>query len=195
MANFKDSPKFSNYDDYYTSEKTWNQLYILRNDIAKIHENEKPILEACCMNSPLSHSPKYLRKALNHKVKRNTKDILLRENEEMKEKYSMIITNPPFTNPLKQKIIEKLLDIDLPFIIILNSTNIFTKWFRETLQSKDDDYRKRLQIITPKGKLTYHKAYKNEEDEWELEEKTKDPSFYSVFVAWDCNIPNERLFL
>jgi hypothetical protein len=188
MANFKDSPHFEKHDHYYTAKESWEQLSSIKEEV-KI--NCSKILEACCMNAPLSKSDKYLNEIFGLPVKRNEEDFLSLDTDETRRLYDIIITNPPFTNPIKKNIIKKLLDIDRPFIIILNSTNIYSKWFRETMGDKIKD----IQILTPKQKLKYNKAIKNEEGEWELEKKTKDPSFYSCFVSYKLNLPNEKLFL
>ena len=54
---------------------------------------------------------------------------------------------------------------------------------------------KDIQILNPKGKLFFNKAYKNKEGEWEIEKKKTNPCFYSVFVTYKLNIPNHKLFL
>lgn len=188
MANFKDTPKYQAYDDYYTAEHSWKQLSSIKEEV---RGRAQRILECCCMNAPLSKSDTYLKEVFDLPVDRNEQDFLSLDTDTLRAEYDLFATNPPFSNPLKKNIIKKLLDIDKPFIIILNSTNIYSVWFRETIGDKIKD----IQILTPKGKLKYHKAVKNKEGELELEKKTKDPSFYSCFVAYKLHLPSHKLFL
>ena len=186
MANFRDNSSYSKHDDYYTAKASWFQLQKIKDKIAPTK-----IFEACCMGATLSKSSEYLTELFDCPVVENKVDLLQLSNEEIRENYSHIITNPPFANPTKQKIITKLLEIDLPFIIILNSTNIYSKWFRDTFGDKI----KETQILNPKQKLCFHKAIQNDEGEWSLDLKTKPPCFYPVFVTYKLGLDSSDLFL
>ena len=72
------------------------------------------------------------------------------------------------------------MEIGKPFIIIMNSLNVFSKYFQEIM---DLDY---TQIIIPKKKFHYSKDGVKEE---------KKTSFYSVFVAYKMELKNKDLFL
>jgi hypothetical protein len=186
MANFIDNPHFSHHDDYYTKKESWFQLQKIKHKIAPTK-----ILEACCMGANLSKSAEYLTELFECPVVENKENFLDLDNDTIRENYSHIITNPPFQNPGKQNIITKLLEIDLPFIIILNSTNIYAKWFRQTFGDKIRD----TQILNPLQKLCFHKAFKNDNDEWELQKKTHAPPFYPVFVSYKLGLDSADLFL
>ena len=104
------------------------------------------------------------------------------------DKVDNIITNPPFETKIKQKILKKLVEIDKPFIIILNCMNIYSKYFRDIFE----DNIKYLQIIIPKGKIKFEKY--NEEKKC-LEKCKTDPAFYCCYLTYKMNIPNEDLWL
>ena len=172
----KDSPHFAKYDDYYTTELTWS--YIMPYVKAK---NYKTIYEACMLNSNLSKSPEYWQKS-GFNVIYNTKWDFLKHNEP-KENYDIIITNPPFDLKYKLPILKKLVELDKPFIIILNVMNVFAKYFQDIFKDKEND----LEIIYPNNRLHYGKLIINENGEKSLEEK-KNTSFYSVFIAYKVNL-------
>jgi len=175
MANFKDNSKYDIHDDYYTTEDTWRM-------IEHIIPKNKIIWEACMLNSDKSKSPEILEKITGNNVIYNTKlDIL-----ETKLECDMIVTNIPFENKIKKKVLSRLVELDLPFIIIMNSCNMFTKYIRQIFGENI----KHLQIITPSGKIYYEKLLQN----GDLEIK-KNTSFYSVFVVYKLNLTNDKLWL
>jgi len=138
MSNFKDHPTFSKYNDYYTTEETWRM-------IEHIIPKNKVIWESCMLNSNKSKSPEILEKISGNKVVYDTKlDMLEKELT-----CDMIITNIPFETNIKKKILKRLFEINKPFIIIMNSCNMFSKYMREIF----GDNIKHLQIITPNGKI------------------------------------------
>ena len=169
MVNFKDCPKFNVYDDYYTPEWVWNK-------IRPLVSKDKVIFEACMLNSEKSKSIE-IWKNWGYKVVGNKKwDILTCDIPDC----DIIITNPPFETKIKQKILKRLMEINKPFIIIMNSCNIFSNYFREILNTND------IQIIFPKGHLHFQK---------EGEKEKKRTSFYSVFVSYKMNLENKDLWV
>jgi len=175
MANLKDSPIFQKYDDYYTPKSAWEKINHL---IPK----DKIIWEACMLNSFLSQSPKYLSDLGNNIIYSHDYDILVDSPE---TEYDMIITNPPFTTDIKIKILKKLKEIDKPFIIILNSMNLFTNYLREIFQGKMHE----LQIITPSKKIHFDKLVNGELIE------TKNCSFYCIYLCYKMNLQNKDLWI
>lgn len=175
MANFKSIQKFSKYNDYYTTQETWEM-------IAHLIPKDKVIWEACMLNSDQSRSPEILRQITGNKVVYNTKMDML----ERRMKCDMIITNIPFETNLKKQILARLVKINKPFIIIMNSCNMFSKYMREIFGKKI----KFLQIITPTGHLQYEKLLEN----GELENKG-GCAFYSVFVAYKMKLKGEQLWV
>ena len=169
MANFKDSFKFEVYDDYYTPEWVWEKIKPL---IGK----DKVIWEACMLNADRSRSMDIWRKWGYSVVGDKSWDILNCKVPEC----DIIITNPPFQTEIKLKILKRLIEIDKPFIIIMNSTNTFSNYFHEIMNLNE------TQIITPKQKLHYMK---------DGEDEKRQTSFYSVFVAYKMNLSKRDLFV
>tara|TARA_R110000764_G_scaffold158421_1_gene246220 strand:+ start:38 stop:547 length:510 start_codon:yes stop_codon:yes gene_type:complete len=168
MANFKDSTSFTDNDEFYTPEWVWNYLKPL---IPKT----KVIWEACMLGAKESTSMKTW-KDWGYEVKGDTTwDILDCDIPEC----DMIITNPPFSTGIKMKVLERLMVIDKPFAIILNGLNIHSKYFQKILNLED------IQVIHPSVKFHYQKSGAKEE---------KKTSFYSVFVCYKMNLPNQQLF-
>lgn len=169
MANFKDSPHFQKFDDYYTPAWVWDKI---QPHITK----DTTIYEACCLKSYHSKSPAYWIEK-GYKVVYNFEWDFLENNVERNE-YDIIITNIPFETEIKKKILKKLVELDKPFIIIMNSCNVFSNYFQDTFAGKD------IKISYPRGKLHYGKLL----DNGELEEK-KNTSFYSCFVYYKVDLP------
>ena len=80
----------------------------------------------------------------------------------------IIISNPPFQriksykqrkDNLKYKCLQKLLELDKPFIILMNSTNMFQKWFMELFEGKD------IKFIFPSKKIQYDKYKEGGEEQ------------------------------
>ena len=168
MACLNDCPKFdSTKNNYYTTKKMWENIIHL------VPKNKK-IYEMCLLNSKS--------KRLNI-VGDNTLNFLT----DTLPTYDIIISNPPFETNTKKKILEKLYELDKPFIIILNCMNIYSNYFRDIF----GDNLKYLQIIIPKGKIKFEVF----NEETKSMDKCKDPAFYSCYLAYKMNIPNADLWL
>ncbi len=177
MANLKDSPKFSKFNHYFTPLSAWEQInHLLPKD--------KVIWEAFMLGSHLSKSKQHLIDLNNKVIGDPTYDFF-----EMYDKldYDLIVSNPPFETTIKQNILKKLVEIDKPFIIIMNSMNTFSKYFHNTFKDK----KQHLQIITPNDKIHFEKL-NIDTNKTKLEKGT---SFYSVYVAYKMNIPTEKLWI
>jgi len=88
---------------------------------------------------------------------------------------------------LKKQILTRLVEIDKPFMIVMNTTNIFSKYMREIFKGNLEH----LQVITPSGKIHFDKLI------YETGEliPTKKCSFYSVYVCYKMNFTQEQLWL
>ncbi len=176
MANLKDSPMFSKHDDYYTPKSAWQQI------APQIqHTAPTKVWEACMLGATLSSSPSYLRELELEVVADTEMDML----QSAPDDYDMIITNPPFSTELKKKVLARLVELDKPFIIIMNSMNTFTKYLREIF----GENMKHLQVITPDKKINYDKMI----DDTLV--PTKNCSFYSIYLCYKCDLPTEMLWL
>ena len=74
-----------------------------------------------------------------------------------------------------------------PFILLLNANVIHSNYFNEIFKN----HRKHLQLIIPNGKIHYEKLDK----ETNTKEILKRTAFYSLFVCYKMDIPNEKLYL
>jgi len=159
MANLKDCSKFNIHDDFYTRKKTWFQIkdYI---------PNDKIIWEFCLLNSN-EQSKKYLQELNFNVVGDKTIDFF---NHNLGE---ILISNIPFSSEIKIRMLKRLVELDKPFIIIMNSMNLFTKYFKEIFKDKD------LYFIYPSTKIHYDKYI-----DGELKETKNNTSFYSVYVCY-----------
>ena len=175
MANLVDSNKFSTFDDYYTTKSTWEQIQHL---IPK----DKIIWEAFCLNSKLSKSINNL-KELGFNVVGNTDLDFF--NTETRPDYDIIISNPPFDGKIKIPILKRLVEDDKPFILIMNSMNIYSNYFNEIFA----DNKKDLQLIIPRGKIYFEKL------EGDITILKKNTYFYCVYVCYKMDIPNEKLWV
>ena len=176
MANLTDSPTFETHDDYYTPKSAWEQVNHL---IPK----DEVIWEACMLNSYQSKSPEYLTELGNNVVFNYDQDIL----EDHDEIYDRIITNIPFDKQIKMKILKRLVEIDKPFMIIMNSMNLYTKYIREIFKDKFCD----LQVINPSKKINFDKL------DYETNElrETNNCSFYCIYLCYKWDLSNENLWL
>jgi hypothetical protein len=157
--NFKDCPKLDIHDDYYTRPKSWEQ-------IIDFIPKDKVIWEACMLNSN-TQSRDTLR-GLGLEVVGETNIDCLKENHG-----DMIITNPPFSTDIKKQILQRLVELDKPFILIMNSTNLFSKYFKEIFEGKD------IFFIYPTSKLHFDKY-----EDGECVESKNNTSFYSIYVCY-----------
>ena len=182
MANFKHSPHFNIHNDYYTPKSAWE-------NIQHLVTKDKIIYEAFMLNSN-EQSKKYLQELGYNVVGDKTIDFLT--NDLDKDSYDIVVSNPPFerirsfkkrkTN-LKYMCIKKLLDNDKPFIILINSMNLCSKWFCELFKDKD------IKIIYPKKKINYDKYESGGINK--IATKKNACSFISVYIAYKVLDKNE----
>ena len=177
MSNLQHCSLFnSEKNDYYTQKDMWK-------NISHLIPKDKVIWEGCMLNSK-SNSMEYLTELGYEVVGDKSWDIL---NCDI-PKCDIILTNPPFKTSLKIQILKKLVEIDKPFIIIMNTTNVFTNYMREIF----GDNIKHLQLVIPKQKILFEEY--NEEEEKMVKCK-KAPSFYCCYVCYKMNIPQDKLWL
>jgi len=179
MANFVDSPHFANHDDYYTPKSAWANLAPVLADMGELK-----VWEACMLGAEKSKSPQYIKEAIPNvvEVHYSTKcDCLIWE----KGPTDLIITNIPFSLELKKSILKRFIEIDRPFITLMNSCNLFTTYMRDIFGENI----KHLQVIHPKGRINYDKL-----ENGDLK-KTKNCAFYSVYVCYKLNLPPDKLWL
>ena len=172
MANFKDSPHFDTHDDYYTRKETWEQ-------ILPYLPTDQTYWEFCSLGSN-GQSIKNLKELGLNVVGSVTHDYLKDEDLEA----DILLSNPPFDKKIKIPILEKLAASNKPFIIIMNSTNTFSKYFNRIFKEKD------IKFIIPSTKIHYDKY-----EGTEYVESKNNTSFYSLYVCYGVPGITKNIFL
>ena len=138
MAGFQ-TKTFIKHDDYMTPKYAWeNILHLIPKD--------KTIWEAFYGDGK---SGTYLTD-LGLNVIHEPIDFF---NDDTLPEYDILISNPPFSQ--SKKIMNRLLELDKPFILILPSSKINTSYFRKW---KD----KNIQIIIPRKRIQFIKVVNGE---------------------------------
>lgn len=163
MANFQDSKRFNIHDDFYTRKKTLEQ-------ITPFLDKQKKIYEFCLLNSN-EQSKKYLEE-LGYNVLGNNKIDFLKYNKE-EDEADILVSNIPFSTEIKIKILKKLVQLDKPFLIIMNSLSLFSKYFKEIFKDKN------IYFIFPSHKIHYDKFINGK-----IQKTENKTSFYSVYVCY-----------
>jgi hypothetical protein len=159
------------YDEYYTRKLAWE-------NIKHFIPSEKVLWEAFMLNS-VSSSPLYLQE-LGFQVEWSaTEDFFQQEKREN----SVCVSNCPFS--LKKEVLHHLKQIDQPFILIISSTVLNTKYFLETF---GDD--KRIQLITKSSKNHYDKYV-----DGKFVEMKDNTSFYSMYLCWQIGMEFDINFI
>jgi len=156
------------HDDYYTRKNTWE-------NISSIIPKDKVIWEACLLHSN-EQSKKYLEELGFNVVGDTTIDILKHDLGDV------IVTNIPFSLSVKKKILQRIVDLKKPFIIIMNSTHIHTKYFHDITKGLD------IKFIIPRKKIHYDKY-----NGCQYIESKNNTSFYSLYVTH--GILNQNMFI
>ncbi len=159
MAGFH-TKTFLKHDDYMTPKYAWE-------NIKQFIPKDKIIWEAFMGDGK---SGEYLEE-LGFNVIHNDNDFF--ESNEG----DIIISNPPFGN--KNKMIQRMKELDKPFILILPQPAINTKSIRELF--KDD-----LQIIIPRKRIQFIKNGN------ELQNKCNFDCFY---YCYKMNLPRDIIWL
>ena len=175
MANLKDSPHYQIHDDYYTPKSAWENIKHLIPD-------DSVVWEAFLLNSHLSNSVANLTSLKKNVIGNTTWDFFDKCDS---LSYDMIVSNPPFDKTIKIPILKKLVQLDKPFILIMNSMNIYSNYFNDIFK----DTRAELQIVIPRGKIHFEMLKDGKS------ELKKNTSFYCVYVCYKMNIPKDKLYL
>ena len=97
--------------------------------------------------------------------------------------WDMIVTNPPFSK--SKEILTKLKELDKPFILILPSSKINTKYVRENYKNNG------LQIIIPRKRIHFDKLVNGEKPEnWK-----NACNFDCFYYCYKMNLPNDIIWL
>lgn len=205
MANFADSPHFDTHDDYYTRKKDWESI---EHFIEAKYSKESTTIFECFSKNSNEQSINNL-KEMGWKVIGSKKfDFLTNEGKQFLDidhpvpanddellklpPNTVVISNPPYQRiksfkkrheNLKYKCFKKLLDYDIPFVILINQTHIFQKWSQELLKGKD------IKFIFPSYKIGYDK-YKEGGVE-KIDMGKGSPSYNTVYMTYKVLDKNE----
>jgi len=165
MASFH-TKTFINHDDYMTPKYAWDNIkqYIPRNKI---------IWEAFYGNGA---SGKYLTELGFNVIH---EDIDFFENN----KGDIIVSNPPFS--LTKEIMTRLKELDKPFILLMPSSKINTKYIRENFKNKA------LKIIIPRKRIHFEKHINGKKpDNW-----TSVCNFDCFYYCYKIDLPDSIVWL
>jgi hypothetical protein len=92
--------------------------------------------------------------------------------------YDLVIDNPPFSK--KQEILQKLSDLDKPFILICPSMLLSYKYFQDLFKEKG------IQIIIPYKRINFKHI---------TSQKSYSPPFASFYFCYKMNLEKDILFI
>ena len=165
MAGFH-TKTFLKYDDYMTPKYAWENIkYYIPKD--------KIIWEAFMGDGK---SGEYLTD-LGFNVIHNDNDFF---DDDTLPNYGVLCSNPPFSQ--SKEILNRLKELDKPFILILPSAKINTQYFRENFKNTDSP----LQIIIPRKRIQFIKNGN------ELQNKCNFDCFY---YCYKMNLPRDIIWL
>jgi len=162
-------------DEYYTPESAFKilQPYIQ-------HMKGKTVWEAFGKDFNKIRSPIYIRR-MGFKVIANGRDFW------KQEKGDFVISNPPYQNVpgkknTKERIIKRLCGICMPFCLLLPTSFIQTKSFRNLVKQYG-----KFQLIMPSGRIQFYTI--------EAGKKITRGrcSFYTCWVCWNMGLVSDLI--
>jgi len=166
MAGFH-TKTFTKHDDYMTPKYAWENI--------KDYIPKKKIWEAFYGDG---ESGKYLTE-LGFDVIHEERDFFTDPPDE----WDIIVSNPPFS--LCKKVLNKLAELDKPFIIIMPASKICTSYFRENFKDKG------LQIIIPRKRIHFLKLV----DGKPVEGWKNACNFDCFYYCYKMNLPKDIIWL
>ena len=167
MAGFQ-TKLFLKHDDYMTPKYAWE-------NIQQYIPKDKVIWEAFMGDGK---SGEYL-KELGFDVIHNDNDFF--ESNEG----DVVVSNPPFSK--SKDILNRLKELDKPFILILPSPKICTSYFRENFKNTDSQ----LQIIIPRKRIHFTKHIDGKPiDGWK-----NACNFDCFYYCYKMNLPRDIMWL
>lgn len=167
MAGFH-TKTFIKHDDYMTPKYAWE-------NIQHFIPKDKVIWEAFMGDGK---SGKYLEE-LGFNVIHNDNDFF--ENNEG----DIVVSNPPFSK--SKDILNRLKELEKPFILILPSSKINTQYFRENFKGSDSQ----LQIIIPRKRIHFDKQIDGKTPQgWK-----NSCNFDCFYYCYKMNLPKDIVWL
>ena len=166
MAKFTNET-FQKHDDYMTPKYAWE-------DIQHLIPKDKVIWESFYGNG---QSGNYLTELGFNTIH---EDIDFFNNDEG----DIIVSNPPFT--IIPSILERLVELNKPFIMIMPSSKINTQYFRRIF--KDIEF---PQIIIPKKRIQFIKTVDGEVPT----DYKSSANFDCFYYCWKMNLPRDIMMI
>ncbi len=167
MAGFH-TKTFLKHDDYMTPKYAWE-------NIQQYIPKDKVIWEAFWGDGK---SGEYLTE-LGFNVIHNDSDFF--ESDEG----DIIVSNPPFSKT--KEILNRLKELDKPFITIMPCSKICTQYIRENFKDSDDP----LQIIIPRKRIHFIKQINGE-----IPKNWKNAcNFDCFYYCYKINLPRDIIWL
>tara|TARA_R110000737_G_scaffold128854_1_gene161289 strand:- start:754 stop:1260 length:507 start_codon:yes stop_codon:yes gene_type:complete len=167
MALFNKSQGKTKDDEFYTFGKDWKKIeqYIPKNKIVW---------------EPFSNGAfegvDYL-KSITKELISNTGDFF---DNEWPCGAEIVITNPPFS--IKKQVLQRLKELDKPFIMILPTLTLQTKYLKNIY---GDD----IQVIMPTSKIFFYKWINGEKVHYDK------LSYYCCYICYKMNLPKDFILL
>jgi len=95
----------------------------------------------------------------------------------------IIVSNPPYSK--KKEVMTRLKELGKPFILIMPSPVIITRYMRQLFQGEG------LQIIIPRKRIHFEKYINNEK----VENWKPQTAFDCFYYCWKMDLPNDILWL
>jgi len=159
------------WDEYYTRKKAFE-------DIKHFIPRDKILWESFMLNS-LSSIPQYLQE-MGFNVEWSKNDDFFQQE---KHENSVVVSNCPFS--LKKEVLHHLKQINQPFILIISSTVLNTKYFLETFGTD-----KRIQLIIKSTKIHYDKYV-----DGKFVDMKDNTSFHSLYLCWQIGLEFDINFI
>tara|TARA_R110001606_G_scaffold70748_1_gene161803 strand:+ start:548 stop:1051 length:504 start_codon:yes stop_codon:yes gene_type:complete len=158
---------FSKHDDYMTPKSAWE-------NIKQYIPQDKVIWEAFYGDG---ESGKYLTELGFNTIH---EDIDFFNND----KGDIVVSNPPFT--LIKEVLERLKELDKPFILIMPQGKIFTQYFRKLFSNENP-----IQLIIPKKRIQFSKQI-----DGVIDPNQKNAcNFDCFYYCWKINLERDITWL
>lgn len=167
MAGFQ-TKTFTKHDDYMSPKTAWEA-------IAHLIPKNKVIWEAFYGDGD---SGKYLRE-LGFETIHEEIDFFKEDRGEM------VVSNPPFS--MCPQILERMVELNKPFIMIMPLTKIVTQYFRKLFANQEDH----IQIIIPRKRIQFIKTV----DGKVPEDYKSCCNFDCLYYCWKINLPRDIIWL
>lgn len=167
MAGFQ-TKTFLKHDDYMTPKSAWE-------NIKQYIPQDKVIWEAFFGDGESGKDLEELGFNTIHE------DIDFFEND----KGDIVVSNPPFTKI--KEILERLKELEKPFILIMPSPKLITQYFRKLFSNDDDP----IQLIIPRKRIQFSKQI-----DGVIDPNQKNAcNFDCFYYCWKINLDRDITWL